>query len=213
MTDDEDGRSPIIVEDDALRGGFTQIPNSILRRTDINTGAKLTYMGLLSFAWQGDRCFPGQPRLAEEIGISPRAVWGHLQQLEERGLIAIQQRGQGKTNIYTILRIADSASLESHTSASQESQNLRTKNTQRKDPKKKTKISNFEDSKAPTPITRVQPVIPEFKTTHPDLWQAGCSGVAEFIRVVGRGLYGDEKMNVTRWRGQSEAASDHGAKR
>ena len=64
MTDDEDGRSPIIVEDDALRGGFTQIPNSILRRTDINTGAKLTYMGLLSFAWQGDRCFPGQPRLA-----------------------------------------------------------------------------------------------------------------------------------------------------
>ncbi len=202
MTDDEDGRSPIIVEDDALRGGFTQIPNSILRRTDINTGAKLTYMGLLSFAWQGDRCFPGQPRLAEEIGISPRAVWGHLQQLEERGLIAIQQRGQGKTNIYTILRIAESASLESHTSASQESQNLRTKNTQRKDPKKKMQISNFE---LPTPMKRVQPVTPEFKTAHPDLWQAGCSSVAEFIRVVGRGLYGDEKMNVRQWQAHADA--------
>ncbi len=207
MTDDEDGRSPIIVEDDALRGGFTQIPNSILRRTDINTGAKLTYMGLLSFAWQGDRCFPGQPRLAEEIGISPRAVWGHLQQLEERGLIAIQQRGQGKTNIYTILRIAESASLESHTSASQEPQNLRTKNTQRKDPKKKTKISDFEDSKVPTPIIRVQPVIPEFKTTHPDLWQAGCSGVAEFIRVVGRGPWSDEEMNVAQWQKNAKSGS------
>jgi len=207
MTDDEDGRSPIIVEDDALRGGFTQIPNSILRRTDINTGAKLTYMGLLSFAWQGDRCFPGQPRLAEEIGISPRAVWGHLQQLEERGLIAIQQRGQGKTNIYTILRIAQSASLESHTSASQESQNLRTKNTQRKDPKKKMQNSTFEDSKAPTPITRVQTVTPEFKTAHPDLWQAGCSGVAEFIRVVGRGLWSDEEMNVAQWRKNAKSGS------
>ncbi len=207
MTDDEDGRSPIIVEDDALRGGFTQIPNSILRRTDINTGAKLTYMGLLSFAWQGDRCFPGQPRLAEEIGISPRAVWGHLQQLEERELIAIQQRGQGKTNIYTILRIAESASLESQTSASQESQNLRTKNTQRKDPKKKMQNSNFEDSKAPTPMKRVQPVTPEFKTAHPDLWQAGCSGVAEFIRVVGRGLWSNEEMNVTQWHKNAKSGS------
>jgi len=204
MTDDEDGRSPIIVEDDALRGGFTQIPNSILRRTDINTGAKLTYMGLLSFAWQGDRCFPGQPRLAEEIGISPRAVWGHLQQLEERGLIAIQQRGQGKTNIYTILRIAESASLESHTSASQESQNLRTKNTQRKDPKNKMQNSKFE---LPPPIEIVRTVAPEFKTAHPDLWQAGCSGVAEFIRVVGRGLWSDEEMNVAQWQKNAKSGS------
>lgn len=52
-----------------------------------------------------------------------------------------------------------------------------------------------------------------FKDLHPQLADAGCSGTAEFIRVVGRGLYGDEKMNVARWRGQSEAASDHGAKR
>ncbi len=201
-----DERSPIIIQDDALRGGFTQIPNSILKRTDISTGAKLTYMGLLSFAWQGNRCFPGQPRLAEEIGVSPRAVWTHLQQLEEQGLIAIKQRGQGKTNIYTILRIAESASLESHTSASQESQNLRTKNTQRKDPKKKIQISTFEDSKAPTPIKRAKPVIPEFKASHPDLWQAGCTGVAEFIRVVGRGLWGDEAMNVSQWQAHSDAA-------
>ena len=95
-------------------------------------------------------------------------------------MIAIRQRGQGKTNIYTILRLANSAS--------QESQDLRTKNTQRKDPKKKTKISNFEDSKAPTPIKTVTVITPEFKVTHPDLWQAGCSGVAEFTLVVGQGF-------------------------
>ena len=53
----EDDRSPIIVEDDALRGGFTQTPNEILKRTDISTGAKPSYMGLLSFAWQGTAVF------------------------------------------------------------------------------------------------------------------------------------------------------------
>ncbi len=232
IPDDTSERSPIIIEDDALRGGFTQIPNSILKRTDISTGAKLTYMGLLSFAWQGDRCFPGQPRLAEEIGVSPRAVWTHLQQLEEQGLIAIKQRGQGKTNIYTILRIAESASLESHTSARQESQNLRGNNTQLKDPEKKMQPSSIrvaahadfaqaDPSETPTdnraaksaqrtteraavnqpPRRSAMPVraVPPFAEAHPGLVEAGCASKAEFIRVVGSGLWNDEAMNIERW--------------
>jgi len=39
-------------------------------------------------------------------------------------------------------------------------------NTQRKDSKKKMQISTFEDSKAPIPMKRAQPVIPEFKASH-----------------------------------------------
>ncbi len=82
----------------------------------------------------------------------PRMLWLSL-------LIAIQQRGQGKTNIYTILRLAESASLESRTSASQESQDLRGNNTQLKDQKKKRQISNiriaspavFVEEPTPTP--------------------------------------------------------------
>ncbi len=50
-------------------------------------------------------------------------------------------------------------------------------------------------------------VIPEFKSAHLDLWQAGCSGVAEFIKVVGRGLWGDEAMNVSQWQAHNETVS------
>jgi len=72
----------------------------------------------------------------------------------------------------------------------------------KEDPKKKKKISNFE---LPTPIKRTQPVTPEFKITHPDLWQAGCSGVAEFIKTVGRGLWTDEAMNLAQWQAHADA--------
>jgi hypothetical protein len=37
----------IFLEDETLRGGFTQIPNALLGRTDLSSGAKLTYVGLL----------------------------------------------------------------------------------------------------------------------------------------------------------------------
>ncbi len=41
----------VIIEDEALAAGFTQIPNLVLRRPDLSPGAKLTYMVLLSYAW------------------------------------------------------------------------------------------------------------------------------------------------------------------
>ncbi len=59
-------------------------------------------------------------------------------------------------------------------------------------------------------MKRAQPVILEFKTTHPDLWRAGRSGVAEFIRVVGRGLWTDEATKVSQWRAHSDAAPKRG---
>lgn len=209
MTDDEDERSLIIVEDPLLREGFAQIPNGILRNPDLTIGAKVTYGVLLSYAWQKDSCFPGHDAMARDMGAGKRSVIMYLQQLQDAGLIRIQRRGQGKTNIYTILRrrSAESALLDEQDSALLKVPILHPNNTQRKDSKKKTKISNFEDSKAPTPMTRARPVIPEFKTAHPDLWQAGCSGVAEFIRVVGRGLWSDERMNITQWKKNAKSGS------
>lgn len=101
----DEERSPIVVEDEALRRGFTMIPNGILRRPDITPGAKLTYMVLLSYAWQDDQTFPGQERMARDMGVSDRSVRTYLGQLEESGLISITQRGLNKTNLYVIHRI------------------------------------------------------------------------------------------------------------
>ena len=43
-----------------------------------------------------------QERLAQDLGLSDRSVRTHLKSLEANGLLAIQRRGQGKTNIYEL---------------------------------------------------------------------------------------------------------------
>lgn len=83
----------IIIEDETLREGFTQIPNAIFRRRDLTPGAKLTYMALLSYAWQQGSCFPGQDKLAEDMGCSSRSVITYLKQLQDAGLLRVKRRG------------------------------------------------------------------------------------------------------------------------
>jgi hypothetical protein len=53
-----------------LQGGFTQVPNFILKDPKISAGAKVAYAMFLSYAWNNDSCFPGQDRLAEDMGMS-----------------------------------------------------------------------------------------------------------------------------------------------
>jgi biotin operon repressor len=88
--------------DPVSAGGFTQVPNFILRDPKLSIGAKLTYAMFLSYAWQNDRCFPGQERLADDIGMARSSVTAFIGELESHGFIAIQRRGQGKTNLYTV---------------------------------------------------------------------------------------------------------------
>ena len=97
--------------DAATAMGFTQVPNFLLKSKKLNPGDKLTFAMLLSYAWQHDFCFPGQVRLAKDMGVSERTVRAHLKALEAEGLLTIKQRGQGKTNIYELnLTIGDFSS-------------------------------------------------------------------------------------------------------
>ena len=88
--------------DPVAAGGFTQVPNFILRDPHLTIGAKLTYAMFLSYAWHNDRCFPGQERLAEEMGMSVASVSAFIAELAARGFVTIRRRGQGKTNLYTV---------------------------------------------------------------------------------------------------------------
>ena len=56
----------------------------------------------ISYAWHNDKCFPGQERLAEDMGAGVRSVNRFIKGLEAKGFLTIQRRGQGKTNIYTL---------------------------------------------------------------------------------------------------------------
>ncbi len=83
-------------------GGFTQVPNFILKNPNLSLGAKVTYAMFLSYAWHNEYCFPGQERLADDMGMSRSRVTEYVTELEKAQLISIMRRGQGKTNLYTI---------------------------------------------------------------------------------------------------------------
>jgi len=94
----------IVIEDEGLRLGFTQLPNYLFQVRGLSHSAKLTYALILSYAWQKDYCFPGQETLARDLEVSTRSVIEYLKELQARGLIRIQRRGLGKTNVYHVLR-------------------------------------------------------------------------------------------------------------
>lgn len=97
----------IVIEDDLLREGFTQVPNLLLKRSDISHGAKIAYAMLLSYAWGTEKCFPGQARLAADLGVERKAVIRYLQELKDKGIITVTRRGMGKTNVYKLPRLTD----------------------------------------------------------------------------------------------------------
>src|ERR1700689_1899595 len=89
----------IVGADLATRHGFTQVPNFILTNESISVGAKLAYAMLLKYAWGDDACFPGQIKLAQDMGATDRSVRTYLKELESADLLEITQRGLGKTNL------------------------------------------------------------------------------------------------------------------
>jgi len=132
---DEDERASIRFREGWLDAGYTQVPNVVLRRHDLSPGAKVVYALLLSYAWQEDHCWPGQARLADEAGASPRSVRTWLQELRERGLVTIERRGLTLTNVYWIEPLAaaperQNLPLRAATDAAPERQGLPTKKTQ-----------------------------------------------------------------------------------
>lgn len=94
----------IILEapDPVTAHGFTQVPNFLLRSSELSMGAKLTYAMFLSYAWSNDCCFPGQATLGRDIGVTRQSVNGFIAELERAGHIAVKRRGLGQTNLYTV---------------------------------------------------------------------------------------------------------------
>ena len=83
--------------------GFTQVPNAVLKSDKISPGAKLAYTMLLSYAWHNNFCFPGQARLARDMGVSRRSAVTYIQELCSEHFVNVKKRGQGRTNIYELI--------------------------------------------------------------------------------------------------------------
>jgi biotin operon repressor len=94
----------IILEafDPVVADGFTQVPNFILKNDALTVGEKITFAMFLSYAWNNDKVFPGQERLASDIGVTRQSVSTFIKGLEKKGFLTIKRRGLGQTNIYTL---------------------------------------------------------------------------------------------------------------
>ena len=75
----------IIGADPATRHGFTMVPNFLLTNKKLTVGAKLAYAMLLKYAWSDDACYPGQQKLAGDMGSAERSVRTYLKELEDEG--------------------------------------------------------------------------------------------------------------------------------
>jgi hypothetical protein len=97
-------RQNIVLEgfDPVSAGGFTQVPNILLNSTDLSFAAKVSYAKLLSYAWNHNYVFPGQERMATDIGSSRSVVNRAVLELQKNGWLEVRRRGQGKTNLYVL---------------------------------------------------------------------------------------------------------------
>ena len=96
-------KNTIVVLNESLKKGFTQLPNYVLKDKGLSFGARLAYAILLSYAWQEGSCFPGQQRMGQDLGTTDRSIRTFLKELKDRGFITWKQQGLNKTNIYYIL--------------------------------------------------------------------------------------------------------------
>ena len=97
-------RQNIILQgfDPVSAGGFTQVPNFLLKDPKVSANAKVVYSMLLSYAWTNNLVFPGQERMADDIGSSQPTIARAVKELEQQGWLEVRRRGQGKTNLYIL---------------------------------------------------------------------------------------------------------------
>ena len=95
--------------DPVSAGGFTQVPNCLLQAPHLSLNAKIVYAQLLHYAWTNNYCYPGQVRMAEDLGTNKSTLNRTIQELQKQGWLEIERRGQGKTNIYTLKYVVNTA--------------------------------------------------------------------------------------------------------
>lgn len=83
-------------------GKFVPMPISLLHAADLSDGAKVLFLGLLSYAWYDAQCWPGEQRLANDLHISVSSVKRHLGELVNSGVVSKRRRGLTLTNCYLI---------------------------------------------------------------------------------------------------------------
>lgn len=83
-------------------GPWVALPVSVLRDERLSPQAKLLYALLRDYAGRDGHAFPGQDRLARDLGCTDRAIRNWLRELSDLGFVEVERRGRTKTNLYWI---------------------------------------------------------------------------------------------------------------
>ncbi|MDE5465394.1 hypothetical protein [Bradyrhizobium sp. CSS354] len=82
--------------------GFTQVPNFLLKSKKLTPATRWHSPCCFHMLGRTTTAFPDDAVLPEDLRIEERSVRRNLKALEENGLLTIQRRGLGKTNIYEV---------------------------------------------------------------------------------------------------------------
>jgi len=76
----------------ANKENFIMIPESIASRNDLNLGAKILYGFINSYSRKRDKCWAGNPYMAEYFSTDKRTVSRWLKELNDKNLIVINKK-------------------------------------------------------------------------------------------------------------------------
>src|SRR3954470_14137844 len=83
---------------------FVMVERVVLRAKALSNNAKLLYLFLIDYAGEEGSCFPGQERLAQDLGArSVDTVQRGLAELRALKLIDWRQQGRNRPNVYYLL--------------------------------------------------------------------------------------------------------------
>lgn len=80
---------------------YLPVPLWLYRMHGLNPSAKLLYGRLCLYSNDKGEAWPSQATLADEMGVSVRAIAKQISQLEDAGLLESRQRPFGQTTVYT----------------------------------------------------------------------------------------------------------------
>lgn len=95
--DDRDDEDSLV----SSRPLFAPIPEDMLLDMALSSSA-VRLWGILDRTAQRDRIFPGQERLADQLGTTRQTIGKWMAELVDGGWMSVKRRGLGRTNVYTL---------------------------------------------------------------------------------------------------------------
>lgn len=88
-----------------MNGNYTKVPNEYIRDPSITSSEFRVLVSILSYGYGNHPSFPSQDTIAQDIGLTTRAIRYNLKSLIKKGLISYKRRGFNKSNVYNFPRV------------------------------------------------------------------------------------------------------------